>query len=297
MSKITKDYFRYLHVSPHDQLWGLNVTGVGAMAIGPHDSYPPAQHPDVYQFSWPQKRVLSEYQLLYLPVGEGQFESEAGGSHRITAGTVLLTFPGDWHRYRPCPQVGWQEYWFGFVGEIADRWVEQGIITPEKPILRVFQSSDLQRTCEAVLTAVRDELPGMQQVLSGGVMSILGMALATERIGVRGDRHALAIRQAKQILSNSFEAPVSIEKLAARCHLSEAQFRRVFRQHTGVSPSQFSIQMRVIQAKELLSGTDMSIKQIAAKLQFGDQFHFSKTFRGLTGISPSQWRGSAQTKN
>jgi AraC-like DNA-binding protein len=292
MSKTTKDYFRYLYISSGDRLWGLNVTGVGAMVMEPGDPYPPGSHPSAYQFSWPQRRKLSEYQFVYVPVGEGEFESGAGGRHKIVGGTVLLTFPGDWHRYRPTPSIGWQEYWIGFEGEIADRLVDRGIISAKQPILRTFQNADLQHTCESLMRSVSEDQAGLQQILAAGVLTILGTALAAERVGPNGDRHAVVIKQAKEALANCLEKPIRIKRLAARCHLSEAQFRRVFRQHVGMSPNQYYLQARVARAKELLSGGVMSIKQIAASLQFEDQFHFSKTFRKQTGVSPSQWRGS-----
>lgn len=234
---------------------------------------------------------MLEYQLIYIPVGEGQFESAAGGKQQITPGTVFLTFPNDWHRYRPTPQIGWQEYWIGFNGVVADRLVKKSVIATGQPILRTTQNGDIQRVFDSLLAAVRDESPGMQQILAAGIWDILGRALAAERIGPKGDRHSAAIKEVKQMLANSYEKPLRISQLAARCHLSEAQFRRVFHQHVGVTPNQFYIQVRINRAKELLSDTTMSIKQIAAKLQFEDQFHFSKSFRKVAGLSPSEWRG------
>jgi AraC-like DNA-binding protein len=295
MSNTAKDYFRYLHVSPDDKLWGLYVTGVGTMNIGPDDLYPPAMHPDLYQFTWPQKRRLSEYQLLYIPVGAGEFESAGGGKHQVAPGSVIMTFPGDWHRYRPAPGVGWHEYWVGFLGEVADRLVQRNLISPARPVIRTLQSVTIQQACDSLIESVAEEYPGVQQSLAANVLEILGAALAAERVGPNGGRHAAVIKKAKQILASSHKKPPRMERLAARCHLSEAQFRRVFRQHVGVSPNQYYIQVRINRAKELLSGTVMSIKQIASALQFEDQFHFSKTFRKVTGVSPSQWRaGMAQ---
>lgn len=88
-------------------------------------------HPELDQFTWPQRRRLPEYQIVYITRGEGEFESEAAGKRKITAGNVFLTFPGDWHRYRPAPSTGWDEFWVGFDGEDADRLVRHGFISPK----------------------------------------------------------------------------------------------------------------------------------------------------------------------
>ena len=67
--------------------------------------------------------------------GKGQFESKkAGRTERSTAGSVILTFPGDRHRYRPNPAIGWDEMWIGFKGDAADRLVENGFLSAETPV-------------------------------------------------------------------------------------------------------------------------------------------------------------------
>ena len=84
---------------------------------------------------------------------------------------------------------------------------------------------------------------------------------------------------------------MSIKQLSGRFLLSEKHFRRLFKLHTGLSPYQYYLQSRIHRAKEMLLGTTMSIKEIAASLHFENAFHFSKAFKGKAGMSPSQWRG------
>jgi len=48
-------------------------------------------------------------------------------------------------------------------------------------------------------------------------------------------------------------------------------------------------------AKKLLKNTGLSVKDIAEQVGFPDPFHFSKSFKALTGISPSQYREMRHT--
>lgn len=283
------DYFRYLTATDGDKLWGLYVTGVGCLETRPGEPYPPGVHPDTHQFRWPQKRVLPEYQLLYIPVGEGEFESESAGRLPIKSGSVLLTFPGDWHRYHPAQDADWQEYWVGFRGEIADMLAQRGILSCKRPLLHTGQCELIQHAFGNLLEWVREEPPGFQQLLAAGTIEILGAAVAAERVRPTGGRHLQAVQEAKLLLAGDGEL-MAIDKIAARLHLSEAQFRRVFRQYTGLSPYQYYQQARINRAKELLSGSTLSVKEIAAALGFENQYHFSKVFKNRTGMSPSQWR-------
>ena len=105
-----ENYFRYIPVRQRDVQWGLYVTGAGCTSILPGESpYPPKIHPELYDFRWESGRTLPEYQLIYIAGGEGVFESAPTGEQNVAAGTVILLFPGVWHRYRPQPKTGWDE--------------------------------------------------------------------------------------------------------------------------------------------------------------------------------------------
>ena len=116
MQDFGKDYFRYIPVRPRDVQWGLYVTGAGCAHVLPNVPYPPARHPELYDFSWEQGRTLPEYQIVYVSGGRGEFESGPTGTRPIAAGTVLLLFPNVWHRYRPIKETGWSEFWVSFSG-------------------------------------------------------------------------------------------------------------------------------------------------------------------------------------
>jgi transcriptional regulator GlxA family with amidase domain len=70
--------------------------------------------------------------------------------------------------------------------------------------------------------------------------------------------------------------------------------RHAFRQHTGLSPHQYQLQLRLNRAKSLLRGTGDSVKEIADQIGFDCPFHFSHLFKSKTGLSPSIWRNDAQ---
>ena len=123
MPNRAKDFFRYLPVSEREEQWGLYVTAGGFNAIAPGDQYPRPGHPRGYAFSMSQGRLLPEYQVLYITRGEGEFESKPSGLKKVAAGSVILLFPGVWHRYRPCPDVGWDEYWISYNGPYVERLV------------------------------------------------------------------------------------------------------------------------------------------------------------------------------
>ncbi len=295
MSILPNEYFRYLPVSERDRQWDLYVTGAGRSQVPGGSRYPRSAHPDVYQFAWDRGRVLPEFQVLYITAGEGVFESEPTGVRKLTAGTVFWLFPGVWHRYRPLEAVGWSEHWISFNGDYARRLVERGFFSPTEAVLQTGLDDSILHPYLSILARVRREAPGYQQLIAADTMAVLAAALAAARTSQSGGRAMESIRQAKMALEEVIEETVDVAKIAAAVHMSYANFRRVFKQQTGLSPYQYHLQLRINRARELLHSTPLTVKQVAARLNFESAYHFSKTFKRKTGVSPTQWRGGVRS--
>ncbi|GLX67461.1 AraC family transcriptional regulator [Paenibacillus glycanilyticus] len=83
---------------------------------------------------------------------------------------------------------------------------------------------------------------------------------------------------------------VSLEEWVQRSGLSRTAFFTRFRMRTGMSPNQYMQELKLAAAKTALETTHASVKEIAAALQFYDEFHFSKLFKRRFGLSPRAYR-------
>jgi AraC-like DNA-binding protein len=82
------------------------------------------------------------------------------------------------------------------------------------------------------------------------------------------------------------------DALAEMAHLSPARFNYLFREIVGMPPQKYVQLKRHKQALELLREPDLSIEQVADKTGYCDQFHFSRRFKKMLGISPSAYRAT-----
>jgi AraC-like DNA-binding protein len=64
---------------------------------------------------------------------------------------------------------------------------------------------------------------------------------------------------------------------------------RTFRRYTGLTPYQYFLQMRIHRAEELLKTPDVRVKEVAARLNFDNQYYFARFFKKKTGLTPSEW--------
>jgi transcriptional regulator GlxA family with amidase domain len=100
-----------------------------------------------------------------------------------------------------------------------------------------------------------------------------------------------------ELLENNLQRALLIDKLAHSAHLSASRLRRVFKNETGLTPSQYLKQLRIRKAKEYLETTRLSIKEIRREIGARDESHFIRDFKKVYGVPPAQLRsqvGSAE---
>lgn len=113
-----------------------------------------------------------------------------------------------------------------------------------------------------------------------------GRPSATASPPLRNDRIAAALQY---IEANAMQE-LSIPRLAKTVHLSPYHFARLFKQSTGLTPHQYILNYRVEEAKRLLRHTALDLAEMAQRLGFRDQSHFTARFRKATGATPKRWR-------
>jgi AraC-like DNA-binding protein len=90
-------------------------------------------------------------------------------------------------------------------------------------------------------------------------------------------------------ISEHPELTVSIKNLAKKSGLSESHFRRLFHQVHGISPKTMHQQVRIRKSCELLTYWNMNVSEAAEHLNFNSIYSFSRTFKNILGISPTQY--------
>jgi len=283
-------FFRYLPAGPRDKAWGLYVTTAGYVKITPAMGYPPPGHPEHYALSWQHGRVLDEFQLHYLPRGNGAFESKPGGRRQLEAGDFFLLFPGAWHRYAPSRRTGWDEYWIGFKGDHADRLVREGFFSPKRPVFKPRGEHGVMDLFSDIFIQLRAEPIGFMQIIAAHALQLLATALATGKSRHGDTQTDQIIRQATHELRSRLESDIDLHELARDLGVSYAWLRRTFRQYTGLPPHQYHLSLRLDKAMRLLSAANCTVKEAAAQIGYSDQYYFSRLFRLKTGRSPQTWK-------
>ncbi|MBQ6823893.1 MAG: helix-turn-helix transcriptional regulator [Clostridia bacterium] len=94
----------------------------------------------------------------------------------------------------------------------------------------------------------------------------------------------------KRQFENEYGEPFTLAMLAKQQNLSISSLSHRFRTATGVSVMEYLQSCRMANAKQMLAETDRSIGEIVEKCGFSDNSNFSRTFKKLNGLSPSDFR-------
>ena len=91
-------------------------------------------------------------------------------------------------------------------------------------------------------------------------------------------------------LTPHLNEPFTIQSLSEMAQVSQTSFRRLFKAHTGKSPSDYIRELRMTSAARMLLTSDREIAEIGYQVGFSDANYFSRTFRQVFGVSPHQYR-------
>jgi AraC family transcriptional regulator len=100
----------------------------------------------------------------------------------------------------------------------------------------------------------------------------------------------LQLQQVKDHIEEHLADDLSLAELAAIVPMSEFHFARLFKASTGEAPYRYITQRRIERAKVLLSVTALSVAEIAYRVGFTNQSHFTAQFRKLVGATPKRYR-------
>ena len=98
------------------------------------------------------------------------------------------------------------------------------------------------------------------------------------------------IQKVKEYIVNHLSEDLSLKNTSKKFGISQTYLGQLFNKYQKVSFSNYVIEMRIQRAKELLDNDkEILIKDVAKSVGYQDQFYFSRVFRSMTGITPTDY--------
>jgi len=281
----------YIPINPTNRTLGFYLNDAGHAVVPANSVSPPTieNRSQEYALSWEKGKVLQDFQVVYISKGKGVFQSKQGGLIPINAGDAFLLFPGEWHRYRPDPEVGWTEYWMRFNGDYANKLMSSEPLSALKPVIRIGYNKVLFQLLSDLAETMYDKpFFNLGVAAAQGIQVLAHLAIADQR---HTNKYSDRVEAALCYVYEHAGQVIDYRALARNLGFSSYSiFREEFHKVTGLPHTQYQLGIRLDKAKELLCETTLPIGEIADQLGFRDQYYFARFFKAKTGVTASEYR-------
>jgi AraC-like DNA-binding protein len=240
--------------------------------------------------SAPMAFTASEYLFLYLIKGNGRL-SLYNKTHNVSSGEFVICRPFESKTFFSEKQDDSEFYAISFQGRYGADLLSNLNLIPKKNYF-VGLDTEIISALDKVIDESAKNDSTAKLIASSLFVSILG-ELSRLAISVHPkstEKELDKISPALSSINSDCTSTISVDDYAKMCNLSVSYFTHLFTKVTGFSPMEYKQLQRMNVAKNLLSTTTMSIKEISNIVGFKDPLYFGRCFKQATGRTPTGYR-------
>jgi AraC-like DNA-binding protein len=221
--------------------------------------------------------------------GKGELTFTGSDTPLCVEKDSLIVFDlGRVQRYR-CAADSWTFWWFEFRSSSAPP-------CRLETVMRIAPHVEDESSFREVFRALRRRDPIQRAIASAGFTLMLHRWLAQRKDLAPQSPHADRMRRVIDLMHERSERGWPVKDMARHAHMGERRFRQVFRTTTGESPKRFFERLRLEKGRALLQLGIYTVKEVAGRLGFSSQFHFSREFSKHFGSPPQRAIGNVRPR-
>jgi len=238
----------------------------------------------------------------YIFSGQGQLRCHNSKGtediHELTGGQGFLIFPDEITTYIADDKNPWNYIWIEFDGLIAKESLDLAGFSLDHPIYNSRDKAQCARMHSEMEYIVNNHTE-TSLTLVGHLYLFLDALIRSSRSTLTVKKNTLRdfyLKEAMNYIEINYMKNISIEEIADMCGINRSYFGKLFHDYMGLSPQEFLLQYRMSKASKLLLLSDKSVEQIGKEVGYENQFHFSRAFKSVYGVSPLKWLKQNQTE-
>ncbi|HWQ78140.1 MAG TPA: response regulator [Anaerovoracaceae bacterium] len=110
----------------------------------------------------------------------------------------------------------------------------------------------------------------------------------------QGYKAGALTRRAKDYIKANFSKTITLEDVAREIHVSPQYLSKLFKDETGENFIEYLTGIRIRNAKSMLEGDELSIKEICYNIGYSDPNYFSRIFKKIVGVTPTEYKDERQ---
>lgn len=238
-------------------------------------------------------RVLTTNKIVFVVSGKGTVEQEGFPVLQVGAGDIFVLYSGKKHHYYANPREPWELMWVAFNGtDVADIFNKTHIA--QNSYMHIEKDlAGIKPLMQNLIHAMADNDDKYRiQAISYLLLLFYKMSYPMNQHGSSMKRENIneIVNKAVRFIDENYYNDINVDVLSDYVNSSRSYLSRNFRAIVGVSIPAYINKVRVESAKVLLKETNLSILEIACSVGIEDQFYFSKLFKIVAQMSPSEYR-------
>lgn len=241
-----------------------------------------------------ERETYPGHEFILCLAGEG-WAQIGGQSHQILANQLLWVNCRYPHAYGANLRDPWEVYWIRVEGRPLDRLATLMDIA-QRPVIEDISTTAACLEFERIFQHMEAGRPSDAARVNAAVTALISIAFDSRlsKTDTIRPELPLPIQRAIEKMRLFYHTPIRVADLAALSDMSESHFSRMFKGCIGTSPIDWLRRERINQAKHRLIESQDPVKEIARQVGYSDQFFFSKDFKRMVKLTPSQFRNQEQ---
>ena len=231
-----------------------------------------------------------DYQILYVANGKTHFWFD-GKEEIVSAGHMVLYKPEEIQKYVYYLEDNPEVFWIHFTGRDVKNILAYHGISLDEHVFYCGVLPDYKALFRKIIQELQLCRYGYEDYIASLFNDILLLVdrQQHEQKKATGDVQE-QIERAAAYFNENYNTKISIDDYAESLHISTNWFIHNFKQYAGMSPAQYILSLRMVNAQSLLERTTYNIKEISEIVGYENPLYFSRVFKKEIGKSPAQYR-------
>ena len=237
-----------------------------------------------------------DYQILYVANGKTHFWFD-GREEIVSTGHMVLYKPEEIQKYVYYLEDNPEVFWIHFTGRDVKNILAYHGISLDEHVFYCGVLPDYKALFRKIIQELQLCRYGYEDYIASLFNDILLLVDRQQHEQKKTTGNVQEqIERAAAYFNENYNTKISIDDYAESLHISTNGFIHNFKQYAGMSPAQYILSLRMVNAQSLLERTTYNIKEISEIVGYENPLYFSRVFKKEIGKSPAQYRKERTTE-
>jgi AraC-like DNA-binding protein len=238
------------------------------------------------------EEYTADYALIYCLTGKGMCETSYG-NFQLQSNQFILLPPNEFYSYEADIEYPWEIYCLHFNGNMINE------LDTAFGLNKFTSPTNLTFDCQ-IIDSWNEILSSLSNGLSDENIAYANLCLyrfisfflfpSQKQKTILETEKEDQLDQSISFMKANVHKRLCVDEIAETFRYSPSHYSVLFKQKTGLSPIEYFIRIKIQRASELLTNSNLIVKEIAGEVGYDDPFYFTRIFKKVTGKTPREYK-------